>query len=51
MGLAFPDTITKIVVAIRHDKSAVIFGFIDDCINGQAQLPPGIHQKAYGAGA
>lgn len=51
MGTPIPNDITEIVVVIRKDKSAAIFGFKDGCYAGKGQLPPGMHQRAYGAGA
>lgn len=47
-GLPVPDGLSHMVVVIRKDRTAAIFGFKNGCYDGKAQLGPGLHQKARG---
>jgi hypothetical protein len=51
MSVPVPAGLSHIVVAVRKDRTAAIFGFKDGCYNGKAQLGPGLHQKARGVEA
>ncbi len=51
MGLPVPDGLSHMVVALRKDGTAVIFGFKDGCADGTAQLGPGMHKRARGVEA
>ena len=46
VNAGIPSTLTEIVVVVRNDKSAALFGFTNGCKDGMADLAPGIHQAA-----
>ncbi len=43
-----PSGLSHIVVAVRLDGSAALFGFTDGCRTGIANLLPGVHREIYG---
>lgn len=51
MGLPVPDGLSHMVIALRKDSTAIIFGFRDGCADGSAQLGPGMHKRARGVEA
>jgi hypothetical protein len=43
-----PLNLSHLIVAVRPDGSAVLFGFVDGCSSGRAVLGVGVHREVYG---
>ena len=43
-----PTYLTKLVIIVRKDASAAIFGFVGECMEGQGTLEPRVHARVYG---
>jgi hypothetical protein len=50
-SVGVPDTLSHIIVAVQKKNGAKIIGFNAGCLEGSANLLPGVHEKAYGEGA
>lgn len=50
-SVGVPDTLSHILVAVQKKGGAKMIGFNAGCLEGSANLLPGVHEKAYGEGA